>query len=65
MLGDGLVGRLTGSGSNDRRKSSLDGNMKKRMVTQAAVVESFTFLQRTTFAEYILLRQAFIRGRGI
>lgn len=44
MPGDGLVGRLTGSASNDRRKSSLDGNMKKRRVTPAAAVESLTCL---------------------
>lgn len=42
MPGEGLVGRFAGSTSNARRKSSFDGRMKKRIVTAAAAVESFT-----------------------
>lgn len=45
MPGEHFVGRLAGSESKDRRKSSFDGKMKKRIETQAAAVESLTCLK--------------------
>ncbi|CAK9826921.1 hypothetical protein ANTRET_LOCUS4686 [Anthophora retusa] len=65
MPGDGLVGRFTGSGLNDRRKSSFDGNMKKRMVTQAAAVESLTCLESAVYIVGMFLFRREVQGKII